>query len=152
MTNTGRPNRADEVRQERRRKPGSTVNYGVKLGVPEDHLDPQYEHRWVNDVGNRVASLEADDWDKAPMEGRSVEKRHVGTDSGRPTSAVLMRKRKEWYEDDQKEKRKPLDEMDKAIKRGTAHRSSGEAELSGDVAYTPGTNSIDTPRGVSIKE
>ena len=147
-----RTTRAEEMRQERRRKPGETTHYGLKLHVPESKKDPAYVYRHVNDVGNRVASLEADDWDKAPMEGRSVEKRHVGTDSGRPTSAVLMRKRKEWYEDDQKEKRKPLDEMDKAIKRGTAHRSSGEAELSGDVAYTPGTNSIDTPRGVSIKE
>ena len=138
-----RATRSDEVRQERRRKPGSTVDYGVKLGVPEEHLDRNtYEYRWANDTGNRVAGLKADDWDPAPIEGRSVEKRHVGTDSGKPNSAVLLRKRKDWYDADQKEKRKPLDEMDKAIKRGTAHRA--ESDLSGDTSYTPnGANTIE---------
>lgn len=139
-----RPSRAEEVRQERRRKPGSTVHYGIKLSVPEDQLDRNtYVYRHVNDVGNRIAQMEAEDWDKAPLDGNSVSARHVGTDEGgKSIPAVLMRKRKDWYNADQKEKQKPLDEIDEAIRRGTAHQKSGEGELSG-VAYTPGTNSIE---------
>lgn len=143
MTNTERASRADEVRQERRRKPGSTVHYGQKLSIEEKELDRRtYEYRWVNDAGNRVKNLEAQDWDIAPLGDASVESRHVGTDSGHPTNAVLMRKRKDWYDKDQQDKRRPLDEMDQAIRAGTAHAKSGDADLNA-AAYTPGTgNSI----------
>ena len=107
----------------------------------------------MNDKGSRVQEMVANDYDPAPVDGRSTEARVVGFDGGRPIKAVLMRKRKDWYEDDQKEKRKPLDEMEAAIKRGHAH--SNEAELKGDIAYTPGTNTIDrgtATTGVSIKD
>ena len=138
-----RPNRAEEVRQERRRKPGNTTHSGIKLGVPEEHLDRKtYEYRFVNDTGTRVQGLKDNDWDPVGLEGASTESRFVGTDSGKPVKAVLMRKRKDWYDADQKEKRKPLDEMEQAILRGVAHKN--EADLKGDgVAYTPGDgNSI----------
>jgi hypothetical protein len=52
-----------------------------------------------------------------------------------------MRKRKDWYDDDQKAKRSNLAETDKAIMRGTVHATAGEADLT-EAAYTPGTNSI----------
>ena len=133
--------RADEVRKERRRKPGATVNLGQKLGVDESLLDRKtYEYRWVNDAGMRVRMMHENDWDPAPevsTEGQSVEKRPVGVnDGGRPIEGVLMRKRKDWYDDDQKAKRRPLDEMDEAIRRGAAHK---ESELAGGIAYTPGS-------------
>lgn len=137
-----RGNRAEEVRQERRRKPGATTVMGLKLHVPESAKDQQYVHRWVNDIGQRVQSMTADDWDPAPMGGSSTEARYVGTDSGKPINAVLMRKRKDWYDDDQKAKRSNLAETDKAILRGTVHANAGEADLS-EAAYTPGNgNSI----------
>lgn len=144
-TETARPTRADEVRQERRRVPGATTHYGLKLHVPENELDRKmYVYRHVNDVGNRVEEMKANDWDVAPLGGKSVDSRHVGeAGAGTPSKAVLMRKRKDWYDADQKEKMKPLDEIEKAIKRGTAHQASGEKELSGGVAYTPeGGNTI----------
>jgi hypothetical protein len=51
-----------------------------------------------------------------------------------------MRKRKDWFQADQKEKQKPLDEMDRQIRRG---QSRPEIEASDrDDFYTPGTNSI----------
>lgn len=148
-TRAARESRADELRNERRRKPGDTVHSGLKLHVDKEHLDPRYEHRWATDKGMRVQELVANDYDPAPMAGRSTETRVVGFDAGKPTKAILMRKRKDWYEDDQKQKRKPLDEMEAAIKRGVAH--TNEAELKGDIAYTPGTNTIERS-GVSIKD
>lgn len=156
MTN-GRANRADEVRQERRRKPGSTAHYGLKLSVPEEQLDRKtYEYRWVNDSPGRVQRMKDEDWDPAPeaANGASVEKRVVGTDAGKPTSGVLMRKRREWYADDQKEKMRPLNEMDAEIRRGKNHERT-EPGTSGPDIYTPGgVNTIDSgaPSGVPIRD
>jgi hypothetical protein len=135
--------RSNEVRAERRRKAGSTVNFGQKLGVPEELLDrKKFAYRWVNDVANRVEAMKEKDWEPVPGvgSGTSAEARVVGTNGIKPTNAVLMRMPKDWYEDDQKLKRKPLDEMDNAIRRGVAHK---EAELAGGIAYTPdGGNSV----------
>ena len=137
-----RTTRAEEMRQERRRKPGETTHYGLKLHVPESKKDPAYVYRHVNDVGDRVEMMKENDWDVAPMDGQSVTSRHVGeTGAGTPAKAILMRKRRDWYEDDQKEKRKQLDDIEAAIKRGSGSQLAGENDLSG-VTYTPGTNSI----------
>ena len=46
--------------------------------------------------------------------------------NGKPYGVVLMKKYKDWHEADRKAKNKPLEEMDKAIKRGTAHEQAGE--------------------------
>lgn len=138
-----RPTRADEVRRERRRKPGSTSISGLKLHVDSDKLDPAYEYRWVNDRGGRVQQLFADDWDKVEdptivsSAAGTVPTTQVGVDSGKPFEAVLMRKRKEWYQADQKEKQRPLDEIDESIRRGLNHQQA-EPELRGEIAYTPG--------------
>lgn len=135
-----RGNRAEDIRTERRRKPGSTVDLGIKLHVPEDAKDPRFEHRWVNDTGMRVQQMTENDWDPAPYGDKGTETRVVGTDGGKPIKAVLMRKQKAWYQDDQKAKRAQLNEMEQAIKRGAAHK---DADLQGEVAYTPGSgNSI----------
>jgi hypothetical protein len=143
-----RGNRAEEIRTERRKKPGEPGALpGLKLSVPKDKLDPRYEHRWVNDTGNRVNEMYEQDYDpvdlssKGPNEGEgTLAKRVVSKDTG--ARAVLMRKPKAMYAEDQKEKRKPLDEMDAAIRRGVAHEKSGESDLKGEIAYTPGTNTI----------
>jgi hypothetical protein len=145
-----RENRATEERTERRKKRGETVLSGINLAVDESKLDRNnYEYRWVNDKGARMAQMHADDWDPAPEgavlgsdEDVSAQSKVVGTDEGKPYRAVLMRKRKQWYAEDQKEKQRPLDEMDNAIRRGANHQKEAP-ELSGDVAYTPnGVNTI----------
>ena len=141
-----RPTRADQVRTERRRKPGSTVNSGLKLHVDASLKDPAYEYRWVNDVPGRVQSFANQDWDRvdnAEIAGEgnangTIPTKFVGMVSGGPTNAVLMRKRKDWHEADQIEKRKPLNAQDEAIRRGTIHQAQNEPELAGGIAYTPG--------------
>lgn len=143
-----RPSRADQVRTERRKKPGSTAVSGLKLHIDKDKLDPAYEYRWVNDTPGRVNQLYEQDWDKVEdgsivSAPGTVPTQHVGSDAGRPINAILMRKRKEFYEADQKEKQAPLDAMDAAIRGGTIHEKSSP-ELAGSVAYTPGgTNTLD---------
>lgn len=144
MADNARPTRADEVRQERRRKPGATTVMGIKLGVDESKLDRStYEYRWVNDTGSRLKQLHGEDWDVAPElatdtdGGGTVNSKIAGTDdNGKPFNTILMRKRKDWYEDDQKAKQKPLAAMDDAIRRGVVHQQS-EPELR-EGSYTPG--------------
>jgi hypothetical protein len=137
-----RPTRADQVRTERRRKPGSTAISGLRLHIDKDKLDDAYEYRWVNDTPGRVQQLYGQDWDKVEAAdigdntAGTVPTQHVGSDAGKPITAILMRKRKDFYDADQKEKQAPIDAMDESIRRGSAHQQA-EPELR-DVAYTPG--------------
>lgn len=144
-----KPSRADEVRTERRRKRGATSLPGTKLTVDESKLDRQnFAYRWAKDHGARMPQLHADDWDPAPGEAvigsqgaGTVGTKIGGTDEqGKPYGMVLMRKRKDWYDADQKEKQKPLDAIDASIRGGSVHERN-EPDLRGS-AYTPGQNTI----------
>jgi hypothetical protein len=134
--------RADEVRQERRRKPGTLLQGGMKLALPEERLDRKtYQYRWVKDYGARMNSLHEQDWDPAPeMTGSPVEKTGGTDEHGKPYNMVLMRKRLDWYNADQKEKLAPVEEFNKAIKGGTNHLKA-EPELR-DGTYTPGLGNV----------
>jgi hypothetical protein len=141
-----RPTRADEVRQERRRQPGATVATGLHLTVDETKLDRKnFSYRWAKDFGGRMPNLHGDDWDPAPEQAviGSIGEGTVGTkiggtdEGGKPYNMVLLRKRKDWYDADRKEKQRPLDEMDAAIKRGTNNPETNPDKNDG--FYTPDT-------------
>ncbi len=145
-----KPTRADEVRQQRRKKPGQVANVGIKLAVDENALDRgTYHYRFARSTGGRIQSLTANDYDIAP-EGAKSDGNSLGTvnsvhggvdDAGKPYDLVLMRKRQDWFEADQKEKMQPLDEMDEAIRRNNpTHKGN---DMRGPGVYTPGTNSIE---------
>lgn len=145
------PTRADEVRRERRRKPGSTTLSGIKLSVDESALDRKnYHYRFVKaGDGNRINQLYGQDYDVAPEAAKpdsnsvgTVNSAHGGTgENGAPYDMVLMRKPKDWFDADQKEKQAPLDAMDEAIRRGQDHAKN---ELRGPGVYTPDAgNSIE---------
>jgi hypothetical protein len=148
MQTAEKPSRADEIRQERRRKRGSVVMAGQKLGVDESKLDrANYTYRWAADTGHRMTQLHGEDWDVAPENATdsdgegTVNTKLAGTDKqGKPYSHVLVRKRKDWYDADKKEKQAPLDAMDKAIREGVNHIAD-EKDLR-DGVYTPGGRNI----------
>lgn len=149
MTEQARPTRAEEVRQERRKKPGQTVLANLKLAVDESKLDRKnFAYRYANDKNGRVQQLHAVDWDIAPEGAKddtnslgSVNSTHAGVDEGKPFNTVLLRKKRDWFEADHKEKQRPLDEMEEAIRRGnTEHKAN---ELRGAGVYTPGQNTIE---------
>lgn len=135
--------RADEIRQERRRQPGATVAVGVNLTVDESKLDRKnFEYRWAKDAGGRMPQLHGDDYDPAPEQAvignqgsGTVGTKHGGTDDGKPYNMVLMRKRKDWYGADRKEKQHPIDEMDAAIRRGSNNPEANPDKNDG--FYTP---------------
>jgi hypothetical protein len=143
-----RPARTEEVQVQRRRRSDSGAVAGLKLHVPEDMKDPNFEYRWANDKPGRIHQLTVqDDWDvvstdrpdqlTAAAEG-SVMKRSVDKSSG--DNAVLLRKRKDYFEADRREKQKPVDELEKALRAGPAPSAEG---ISGSEAYVPnGKNTI----------
>jgi hypothetical protein len=142
--------RADEIRAARRKKPGPVEQAGLKLTVDETRLDRNnYHYRFVKDDPNRIRQLGARDYDIAP-ESAKEDSNSLGTmtsalggvnEEGRPYNMVLMRKHSVLHEDDLKEKQKPLDEIDEAIRRGQTGLPG--QELKGSGVYTPGQNSIE---------
>lgn len=116
--------------QKKRRKRASLNGLRLKLEAPERK---GYVRRWVNDDGNRVAELYDRDYEhvedttiQTDGEGTRV-KRRVGTKKdGSPLYSYLMEIPEKYYQEDQKEKAKPLDEFNDALKRGQVGRQAGD--------------------------
>ena len=139
--------RATQERQ-RRRKPGSiNAMAGKRLTVDTSKLDPNYEYRWINDDPGRVYQMtENDDWDivenheiktDAAGQGSEVSAIVGKTDSGEGKRAFLVRKLKEWHDEDQAEKQKQVEETDEAIRRGKLAEADAEAQSMAGHAYVP---------------
>lgn len=150
-----RPSRADEVKSERRRQRGANQIMGLKLGVSESILDRQkFEYRWINDNGGRIEQMTtADDWDLVPdpkMQGKpdadglgSIISKVVGKgESGQPMRAYLARKPRQFYEEDQRDKRDSIKRTMDSIKRGEPQT---EAPALGKAGYVPSS-------GIQIKD
>lgn len=149
MANT----RAEEIRSERRRKPGDTNHLRQRLTIDENLKDPRFEYRFANDEPGRVEYLQSQDYDlvhdrsgklksDATGEGTPVSV-IVGTNAdGSPKRAFLMRKRKDWLEADKKEKSARIRDRVKSMNVG-AGSAPEERSLQGKT-YVPGgaTNSI----------
>jgi hypothetical protein len=139
----GRPPRTEEVKTERRRRTGTGAERNMKLFVPEEAKDPNFQYRWVNNVPGRVKQLtQMDDYEVVSSEdGRidagtaegTVVKRTVDRNEGE--EAVLLRKPRHFYEADKAEEQKLIDARDEQLRAGAAPSSEG---LSGSEAYVPG--------------
>ncbi len=144
-TPAAEPNtRQAEVAKTRRRREGMGAERNMKLHIPEEAKDPNFELRWVNDRPGRIHALtKQDDWDIAPgMEGSglgTVTERAVDSYTGE--RAVLLRKPKAYFDADQLEKNKALDERDDAMRRGPLPNPEGIGGEA-DKSYTPGKNII----------
>jgi len=127
-----------EERNDRRRRRKVGQDFRGKLGLAQadmEKLCPEYELRWVNDVSGRVSDKYDEDWDyvsrtelsRAPGDDSITEgglgdrvSKVVGTgEGGSPMRAYLMKKRREFYEEDKTEKEKAIDEREAGIFRGT---------------------------------
>ncbi len=138
----GRP-RTEEVKVERRRRQGTGAERNMKLFVPEDAKDPDFQYRWVNNTAGRIKQLtEMDDYevvssadgriDPGTSEG-TVIKRTVDRNEG--DEAVLLRKPRHYYESDKAEEQKLLDARDEELRAG---KVQGSESLTGSEAYVPG--------------
>lgn len=139
--------RAEVTQRVRRKQRGVNAVAGIKLSVNEDALDRKNNHyRFVRDEGNRVQQLMADDYDvvrndEANPDSGTVPSHHGGIgDTGKPYKMVLMAKPKDWHEQDQLDKLKPVDEREQQMLRGSV---TGTEIASKGGAYTPDTNVIE---------
>lgn len=122
-----RGNRATERRNDGRRSRTPLGGPTPKLQVSSDlqNENKGYHLHWFNDNGSRLQDAYNNDYDFVTEtvgdgdDAREVKlSKRVGTnDDGSPQVAYLMRKKQEWYDDDQKEKLKSVDETEASIKR-----------------------------------
>lgn len=138
---TGRPDRKEEVKTERRRRNGMGLDRNRRLHYAEDKKDPAYEYRWANDTPGRIAGLtEQDDYDIVMEDGEGGEgtpvKRAVGTGpSGEWKHAYLVRKPKKYYEADKKEEQDSIADAEQDMKEKPAPSADGLSR--NDHAYVP---------------
>lgn len=137
--------RAEEIKTERRRR--NTDALGGKrrrLGLTAELDRKNFEYRWANDDGTRIHDLTVnDDWEIVQeRKTLKADGTGVGTETavpvgmgehGRPVRAVLLRKRKDWYDDDMKQAQRRIDEQEAAIKAGN-RPDGGSAD---DKTYVP---------------
>jgi hypothetical protein len=137
----GRPPRQEQEQRQRRRRESLGEDRNLKLHVPADKKDPNFEYRFVNDRPGRVQQLtQADDWDVVPsITAESGNETRIA-DKSSGERAVLLRKPKDFYESDKRSEQKLLDERDESMRRSAA--PSAEGLTSSDNAYVPGGRNI----------
>lgn len=114
-------------------------------GVVADK-DPRYHYHWINDQPGRIVMAIDGGYELVPREGVDVgttgdKNNNLGSmisqyagrnESGTPFNRYLMRIRKSWYDEDQKDKQSVADNTDKAIRTGKFKRGANP-----DSAYVP---------------
>lgn len=112
-----------------------------KLSVPGELIGANEVGRWVNDKPGRLRDAElggyefVDDPEVKVGEDAQDGRAGLGTkvsrvvgqeDDGTPITAYLMVIDKDLYDQDQAEKLRPLEEVDKAIEEGAVEGAQGE--------------------------
>lgn len=120
-----------QEKQAERKRPRAraTLNGRNVLRVDDRDKDPEYEYRMVNDVGDRVENLKERGYEVVDKPVR-VGDRRVATpgSEGSPITVsvgggmkgVLMRQRKEFYEEDMADKQRYVDDLEQATKSSKA--------------------------------
>jgi len=132
--------RIEEIRARRRERGSVDVSgFNQKLSVPEENKDPRFAYRWALDSANRMHDLRAKDWEIAPAETTAGDLRDMGTGTviermgnvktvPKPERHVLVRKPREFYEEDKAREQAKIKEHEKAIVRGQTRNAEGQSE------------------------
>lgn len=122
--------RTEQIKGERRRRnTDALAGKRRKLSVSEQNLDrTNFVYRFANDEGNRIHDLTVnDDWEVVPQRNGDEQtdglgadiSRYAGRDDrGQAVRAVLLRKKKDWHDDDKKAAQRRIDETEAAIRQG----------------------------------
>lgn len=116
---------------------------GLKLAIPRD-IQEQAERegktlRWVLDQPGRMQQMMDDDWDKVPGVKTIAADRESGD------QLVLCSKFKDWFEADQADASRMLDERDKSLVRGEKIDPDDKRQRA--TSYVPLGNRISRERG-----
>lgn len=142
------PARVEQTRQRRRRREDlDETTRGLRLHVPASAKDKNYVYRWVNDTAEgRVKRKYEEDWDIVPKTegladdardagiGTNME-RNVGLIGAQPLKGVLMRKRREFHEEDVRLKQERIAATEDELRRAVP---TGGRQMDGATSYIPG--------------
>lgn len=140
-TRPARPTREQETRADRRRRGDVDTGMRRRLPVDESKLDhKKFVYRWANDDAARMRDLTGhDDYDPVPeADVGGATKVTVGPgDNGGLRGTVLLRKPREFWEDDQKKKDASRDRNLEVLKAGRPAQDDSGGGLEQDRAYVP---------------
>ena len=141
--------RAEENKARRRRREGLGEERNLKLYVPREMKDPNFEYRWVNDRAGRVRQMTVeDDWDvvdtaklggdpdPAANTAEGTVMSRVG-DKYTGERMTLIRKPKEFYDEDRAVKAARYEQIEASMRRKPPATQGGLSDA--DHTYIPGT-------------
>ena len=124
------------------RRSGNIGHVESPLNVPEHLLDREtFSYRLMNDRPGRIAGkTQNDTWEVVKSDDGTVDF-HSGTDvRGESVRTYLMRKPREWFDEDKAERQEAIDRRMNDIKGGTVRGESGPQDQA--PFYTPKTTPI----------
>ena len=130
-----------ETSRERTRK---RIPIGYRNLLTVEGKEDDFEYRWVNDVDGRPEKMEEVGYEPVTHKvsvGDSAVGRasQLGSAVSRPVGggqkAVLMRIPKEWYDEDQAEKQKRVEQSEKAMERNIPKNKPTPDGDYGEVAF-----------------
>lgn len=117
---------ADNKLPTKRKARRTSINGGRNI-LTVSGKDPAFEYRVVNDDGDRISQFEEMGYEVVKDQNITVGDRRIAnpTKEGSPiqisvgggTKAYVMRIKKEWYDEDQAEKAKRIEESEKGMLR-----------------------------------
>ena len=132
--------RIEEIRAKRRER-GTVDVSGLRqnLSIPEEYKDPRFVYRWVLDKSTRHYEMKARDWEYADSEEVAQDERNSGTGTRierignertvpKPEKVFLMRKPREFYEEDKASEQENIRQNEEGIRRGLVKNEQGQAE------------------------
>ena len=143
MTTMQREDRkATETRRRKDRDSGELT--GTRLAVVKSKLDfDNFAYRWINDSPARLYSkTKEDDWDVVMNDGVKDDNTDLGNavsqivgtaPDGSALKAYLCRKPRTYYDDDQADKSKQLDDQLSELRRGKDRSGGSQSD------YVPNT-------------
>lgn len=146
--------RKEETKRRQRRRDTSLGSFKQRMTVPKEVIEWARKNdktlRWINDERAKIPHAQANDWDFVKYQGGKCGEIEQPSDlgdcysmvvgrekTGQDIRAYLMCKNKDWYEDDQAEKQKDVDQIDKAINAGKAHQQNTDGQYVKDIKYEP---------------
>jgi hypothetical protein len=115
---------------------------GVRNVLTVGGKDPAYEYRIVNDTGDRVEQFKAAGYEVVSATDVTVGDRRVNAASAEGSAAtcsvgdgmkgVVMRIKKEWYEEDQQRKMGQIAELEATTKSDALKGTYGKLDINRD--------------------
>lgn len=137
--------RGEAIQTERRRRNTDALAGNRRHLSVNVELDTEnYQYRWVNDEGTRLHDLTVkDDYEVVHDRSGTLKIDGAGTgaevavpvgmgEHGKAVKAVLLRKPKKFYDDDQAAEQRRIDDVETSMKQGIAPGSGQD-----DKTYVP---------------